>query len=324
MQNTLSLIRGFLGEMGGRLSPEASIEENRYHLPAAEARLAPSQFFDIPARPSRTMGLHLFQTGRSRTYLIGKLTMDGDVRPIHYASVASAVLSRSEGLLAPYTRPITADLILLDLDGLDQEADVVERYREGIEIIDTKPSDKSYRARRIAAMAESSRVQREMTEEGLLALKEGREEGVVAVIDGTLAGIEGAYEIPGVVGLVSAHAEVLGSESTVLECPFGARSALDEVGHPPAFYMRLHDPSGYNPDFGLVRVELGQTADGNPPDEAWATDVASLLLKERFPIDNKFENWDKSIYVLQHSKKYIDTLIPPPGVVTTYFGRSTS
>ncbi len=324
MQNTLSLIRGFIGEIGGRLAPEAITEEEQYHLPSAEPRMAPGQFFEVPGKPSRSMALQLFQTGRSRTFLIGKLVTENDVRPIHYASVASAVLSRSDGSLSPYTRPLTADLILLDLNGLEDENEVVERYREGIEIIDTKPSETGYGPRRIAAIIQAARVQREMTEEGLLSLSEGREPGVIIVVDGTLSGIEGASNMHGLVGLVPADADVLGDESSVLECPFGARSGLDVVGHPPAFYMRLRDATGYNPDFGLVRVELGLNPDGGPADEIWASDIASLLLAERFPVDLSINGWDKSIFALLHAGKYIDTLIPPPRVVITYFGRSIS
>ena len=136
MQETFSLIRGFLGEMGGQLAPEASIEENQFRIAPAEPRMVPGQFFEIPERVSKNIGLQLFQTGVTRTYLIGKINTETDVRPVHYASVASAVLSRVDGRLAPYTRPLKADLILLDMNGLEDDADVVERYREGIEIIE--------------------------------------------------------------------------------------------------------------------------------------------------------------------------------------------
>ena len=120
MQQVLSLIRGFLGEMGGQLAPEATIEEERYHLAPAEVRPSSGEFFEIADFPTKRMSLQLFQTGRSRTFLIGQIVTDGDVRPVHYASVASAVLHRDNGRLAPYTRPITADLVLIDLAGLDE------------------------------------------------------------------------------------------------------------------------------------------------------------------------------------------------------------
>jgi len=324
MQETLSLIRGFLGEMGGLLAPEASIEETHFRVAAGEPRMVPGQFFEIPERASRSLGLQLFQAGVTQTFLIGKIVTDTDVRPLHYASVASAVLSRVDGRLSPYTRPLKADLILLDLNGLDDDMDVVERYREGIEIIDTSSENTDYKSRRIAALTHATRVQREMTEEGLLLLKEGREPGVVVVLDGSLSGVEDAAEMPGVIGIVPADAEIIGDNSAVLECPFGARSGLDDKGNPPAFYMRLRDAKGKNPDYGLVRVELGLNPDGDKPDEIWASDIASLVLKERFPVDPKARNWDKSIFALNQSGKYIQTLIPPPGVVTTYFGRSTA
>jgi hypothetical protein len=324
MQNVLSLIRGFLAEMGGNLAPEATIEEEHYQLHHAEPRMAPDNFFEIPEKTSRAMALQLFQTGISRTFMIGKIVTDNDVRPVHYASVASTILSRTDGQLAPFTRPLTADLILVDLSGLESEKEVVERYREGIEIIDTRPADSGYSGRRIAAMNESARVQREMMEEGLLALSEDREPGVIVVVDGSLSGIEGANSTPGLIGLVPADAEILGQATKVLECPFGARSGLDQVGSPPAFYMRLRNSTGKNPDFGLIRVELGLNPDGAPADEAWASDVACLLLKERFPIDPTKADWDKSIFTLRQAGHYIDTLIPPPGVVTTYFGRSSA
>lgn len=321
MQNVLSLIRGFLGEVGANLAPEAVIEEDRYYIQRAAPRTISGQFYEIPDKPGRSMALQLFQTGKSRTFLIGKIVTDDDVRPVHYASVASVVLSRHEGSLAPYTRPLIAHLLLLDLNGLDED-EVVERYSEGIEIINTNPEEQGYKARRIAAMKKAMGVQREMMEEGLLALKEDREPGVVIVVDGSIAGIEGTAKLPGLIGLIPADAEMLGEGSTVLNCPFRARSALDDSGGIPAFYLRVRDATGMNPDFGLIRVELGLNPDGNPPDEVWASDVSSLLLKERFPVDRNAKGWDKSIFALLNAGKYIDTLIPRPGVVTTYFGRS--
>jgi hypothetical protein len=323
MQNVLSLIRAFLAEMGGELAPEAVPEEDLYDLPPSEPRAVAGQFFQVPSKASRRTALQLFQTGRSRTFLIGKIVTEGDARPVHYASVASAILRRADGSLAPFTRPLTAHLILLDLDGLE-DTEVIDRYREGIEIIDTRPEQAGYKARRLAAMRAASRVQREMMEEGLIALHEGREPGVLVVVDASLSGIEGAEDMPGVIGLVPAVADVLGGESVVLGLPFGARSALDTANSPPAFYIRMRDSSGMNPDFGLVRVELGLNPDSGRADEAWASDVASLLMAERLPIDLGAENWDKSIYALLSAAKYIDTLIPSPGVVTTYFGRSTA
>jgi len=324
MQETLSLIRAFLGEMGGQLAPEKSVEEEIFRVAPAEPRMVPSQFYEIPAKPSRTMGLQLFQTGKTQTFLIGKIAIDNDVRPVHYANAASAVLSRIDRQLAPYTRPLTAHLILLDLDGLDADSEIIERYREGIEILDTHPADTGYKTRRLAAIQQAARVRREMTEEGLITLKEGREPGVIIVLDGSLSGIEGAVNMPGVIGIVSADSDVIGGESSILECPFGARSGLDQVGSPPAFYMRLRDPVGKNPDYGLIRVELGLNPDGGKPDEIWASDIASLVFKERFPVDRSMTNWDKSIFTLKHAGKYIDTLLPSPGLVTTYFGRSGS
>jgi hypothetical protein len=323
MQQVLSLIKGFLGEMGGHLAPEAIIEEEHYYLPAGDPRPGSDRFFEIPARPSRPLSLQLFQVGRTRTYLIGQISSNGDIRPVHYASVASAILRREQGELSPHTRPLVADLLLLDLGGLE-ENDVIERYREGIEIIDTHPDEPGYMARRMAAMREAGRVRREMQEEGLLSCEEGRDARVVTVVDGSLARIEGAAESAGLVGLVPAEAEVLGAGGAVLACPFMARSALDTDIQPAAFYMRLRDSEGRNPDFGLLRVELGLKPDGNPADEGWASDISSLLLAERFPVDLQTEGWDKSIYALQHAEKYVDTLIPPPRVVTTYFGRSTA
>jgi hypothetical protein len=323
MQQVLSLIKSFLSEMGGQIAPEAAVEESRYHLSVADPRPSQGNFFEIPDAPGRRMALQLFQAGRSNTYLIGQITTQNDVRPVHYASVASAILHRADGRLAPYTRPLTADLLLLDLADLD-EGEIIERYRQGIEIIDTKPQTSSYKDRRLAAVRESARVQREMQEEGLISCNEQREKGIVIVIDGPLGQINGTLKMPGVVGIVPGDPEVLTGGNSVLACPYKGRTALDLSKKPAVFYMRLRDSYGKNPDFGLLRVELGQTSDGKAPDEQWATDIASLLFRERLPVDPGNEDWDKNIFALQNAAKYIDTLIPPPRVVTTYFGRSTA
>ena len=323
MHQVLSTIRDFLAEIGGHVAPEATIEEDRYHVAPADPRASSAEFYEIPANPSRRLSLQLFQTGLSRTYLIGQLSDGPDIRPVHYATVACAILKRDDRQLAPFLRPLKADLVLVDLSNLD-EGDVIERYNGEIEIIDTKPTSSSYMDRRLAAITHAALVKREMQEEGLLACSDHREPGILIGIDGPLSNIHGAAGMPGVIGIVPAEPEVLGPGNAVLGCPFMARSALDSTKSPPAFYLRLRDPAGRNPDFGLMRVELGLTADGGKPDETWASDVASILFKERLPVDTHSRGWDKSIFALQHAGRYIDTLIPPPRVVTTYFGRSTS
>ncbi|MFH1677092.1 MAG: hypothetical protein ABIC40_08710, partial [bacterium] len=177
---------------------------------------------------------------------------------------------------------------------------------------------------RISAIRESARVRHEMQEEGLLNLENVRDPGVLVAIDGTLAGIDEAKKLPGLVGLVPATPDILGDNNSVLNLPFKARTAVDMSKDPPMFYMRLRDSSGLNPDFGLVRIEMTNQPDGEPVDEAWASDIASLIMQERFPVKKTIPGWDKRIYALFHAGEYINTLIPPPKVVTTYFGRSTA
>ena len=309
--------------MGGQLAPESTVEEERYYLPPGEPRSITGDFFEIPEYRGSVSAFQLFQSGISRTYLIGQIRTENEVRPVHYASVASVILHRENGHFSPFTRPLTADLLLLDLDGLDGQ-DIVERYNEGIEIVDCRSQDIGYKARRITAMRESARVQREMQEEGLLACKDSREQGVLIVVNGSLQQIEGAENTPGLVGIVPATADILGDASAVLAVPFGARSGLDMKNQPSAFYMRLREARGANPDFGLVRIELGRKPDGSPADESWASEVASLMLIERFPVKPEGEGWDKQIFALQSAGDYINTLIPPQKMVTTYFGRSTA
>lgn len=323
MQQILSLVKSFLAEMNGQLAPEAVIEEEKYHLVPADPRGATDGFFEINPLPSRPSAFQLFQSGRSQTYLIGQIVVGDDVRPVHYASVASAILRRDNGHLSPYTRPLTADLLLIDTKGLDN-LEVIERYREGIEIIETKPEGQSFKDRRLAAMKEVARVLREMQEEGLLACNENREPGILVAVDGSLSHIEGAVNMPGVVGIVPANPEVLGEDNLVLSCPYGARTKLDSSSSPAVFYMRLRDHFGKNADFGLLRAEIGLNPDGSKPDEDWASDVASLLLKERLPVKPDSSGWDKRIFALQDTSKYISTLIPTPRIVITYFGRSIS
>lgn len=325
MQNVLSLVKSFIAEMGGRLAPEAKVEEDIYFVPPAAIIPASSGFYEIPSKPGGHYGLQLFLSGVSRTYLVGEIHAGDDLRPVHYASVATALLHRFDGRMSPFSRPLITDLLMLDLTGF-KNSEIVSRYNESIEIIDCAPknSDTGYQGRRLKAVMESSRVQHEMQEEELLLSSGSREEGVLIVIDGSLAGIEGASKIPGAVGLVPAEASIMGSKSEVLDCPFMARSALNTKNNPASFYMRLRDHSGNNPDFGLIRVELGLKPDGSAPDEEWASDVASLLISERFPVDPNIKGWDKKIYALLHTGHYIDTLLPPASVVTTYFGRSTA
>jgi hypothetical protein len=133
-------------------------------------------------------------------------------------------------------------------------------------------------------------------------------------IDGGISGSEAVAVSECTVGVVKSH-RTLYAEGPALAVVLGLghreRSSVFRVTSPrrtpvASWYLRLRDPSGHDPMWGLVRVELAhptpQSLDrlGERADE-----VSRWILAEASPLALPDARWDKMVYGVRDCEEYL-------------------
>jgi hypothetical protein len=150
---------------------------------------------------------------------------------------------------------------------------------------------------------------RERVEEAL-ALRWCQLEDRPAFIDGGLSGAEPVAHSPSVVGVVKSHRTLYASGealAAVLSLGAGERSTAFLVTSPKrasvaSWYLRLRDPRGRDPMWGLVRVEV---AAGHADITARADEVSRWILAETSPVSLPDGRWDKMVYGVHDCEEFL-------------------
>lgn len=161
--------------------------------------------------------------------------------------------------------------------------------------------------------ADRERAERELAE--LWCTREGHPERAVLVVDGSIQGSEPLAAAPCVIGIVKSHrtlyaegsalATVLAlgraERSTVFRVSAGRRAAV------ASWYLRLRDPAGRDPLWGLVRVEAALPDAGAPPDALTrrADRISRAVLAEAAPLALPDARWDKLVYPIRDCEQFL-------------------
>ena len=141
----------------------------------------------------------------------------------------------------------------------------------------------------------------------------GERQGML-FIDGGISGSEPVSSAGCTVGVVKSHRTlyVEGEALTrVLALQAGERSTVLRIAPPKrhavaSWYLRLREPAGHDPMWGLVRVE---TADLPSTDPAAITERADLLsrwiLAEAAPLALPDGRWDKMVYGIRDCEEFL-------------------
>jgi hypothetical protein len=73
-----------------------------------------------------------------------------------------------------------------------------------------------------------------------------------------------------------------------------------------SWYLRLRDPSGREPTFGLVRIEIAR--DPNQDVTARADEVSRWLLAEGAPLALPDSRWDRMAYGIRDSEEFLKAI----------------
>lgn len=187
------------------------------------------------------------------------------------------------------------------------------RERAGrFEIVDTTPpgADGGVHPAALYAIA-LERVGADREElEVMLAERWCATEGEPLLVDGSITASRAVAAAPAAVGVVKSHTTLHATGSgirTVLGLARGERTPVFVVerggrGAVDSWYLRVRDPRGHDPMFGLVRVEVahGERDVGRRADE-----VSRWILGEGSPLALPDARWDRMVYGIRDCEEFL-------------------
>lgn len=138
-------------------------------------------------------------------------------------------------------------------------------------------------------------------------------------IDGGISGSEAVAQASCVVGVIKSHRTLYAegeSLGTVLALPPGWRSSVFRITSArrsavASWYLRLRDPSGRDPLWGLVRVEVAAPERPASPEAVArrADEVSRWILAEVSPLSLPDARWDKMVYGVRDCEEFLRAIM---------------
>jgi len=266
----------------------------------------------VPGDPLMAFAAFLDGTQASR------IVAYADGRPVVHGTVAAVIRERRNRRLATWHRPIVARRLYAPLRLLSADW---ERALQSLDIplVDTTPAPSSagdsphpFVLRDIAihqVQADRERAEHELAERWC------RHENAPLFIDGSISGSERVAEAECAVGVVKSHG-TLYSEGDALLTIFrlrrGERSSVFRITSPKrtpvaSWYLRVRDPAGHDPMWGLVRVEVAETKRVDEPAVVGtrADEVSRWIFGEAAPLALPDSRWDKMVYGIRDCEEFL-------------------
>ena len=253
----------------------------------------------------------------------------GGVALIH-GTVAAVVRARRDRRMVTWDRPLIRRSLYVPRKHVDEATnDALDRA--GIPVVDTSGVDASPGgvgegggggglavhpfALRDAAIHRVQKA-REAVEQELAEAWCMKEEEPL-FIDGGLSGSERVAVSAWSVGVVKSHRALYakgGDLQTVLDLGARERSSVFRIA--PAkrvplasWYLRLRDPHGHDPMWGLVRVEIAHPEPGRESSVSDnADEVSRWVLAECAPLSLPDARWDKMMYGVRDCEEFLKAI----------------
>jgi len=141
----------------------------------------------------------------------------------------------------------------------------------------------------------------------------GVEQGML-FIDGGISGSERVANAPCTAGVVKSHRTlyVEGEALTrVLALQAGERSTVVRIASSKrlpvaSWYLRLRDPAGHDPMWGLVRIEIADMPVASSAEiTARADQLSRWILAEVAPLALPDGRWDKMVYGVRDCEEFL-------------------
>jgi hypothetical protein len=187
----------------------------------------------------------------------------------------------------------------------------------GLTAIDTSAGDPGLAeahpaAHRDAAVAQIQRDREQV--ELQLAQRWCAERDEALYVDGGLRGSVVLARAGQTVGVVKSHHTLFGDRAArrvIFNLAAGARTSVFVVASPSkvpvaSWYLRLRDPAGHDPLWGLVRVEVRHEPDAGPAAAGARADrVSHRILGEREPVALPDARWDTMVYGIRDCEVFL-------------------
>jgi hypothetical protein len=246
-----------------------------------------------------------------------RAAMYADGVPIVHGRVGAVIRAREERRLTTWIRPLMQSSLYaprrllspavwsairgLDLTTVDTGVD------EGLPEV-AHPYELVRRAIH-AVQRDRERLERELAERWCAAARSP------LYVDGGLPRGERSATSPWCVGVVKSHHTLYAADAglrTVLALPEGSRSSVFHVepswgSSVASWYLRLRDPQGRDPMWGLVRVEIALTPDLTTSQvlSARAEQVSRWIMAERSPLSLPDSRWPGLAYGIRDCEEYL-------------------
>lgn len=234
--------------------------------------------------------------------------------PIIAGMVAAAVRVRVErrSVTWGHQRPSVRRALYLPLRYLNGLATT---ELDGFALVDTAAADERGRfpSRHPAALHASAlervREDRERLEQQLAEAWCSRESAPIYV-DGGISGSGRVAAAGCAVGVVKSHHTLFADDDAlrvVLTLPRGWRSSVFSIeprsrSAVASWYLRMHEPVGHDPMFGLVRVEVARD---HSDLAARANEVSRWILAEAAPLALPDGRWDRMAYGIRDCEEFL-------------------
>ena len=279
-----------------RLDPPAMLEGDRIAA------------IDVPGDPVARFAAFLdgTQTSRVTHYLAGV--------PIVHGTVAAVVRERRDRRMTTWRSPLVERRLYAPLAMLPEPA--ARALAEcGAELVDTAERRDIDSVHPFALQdAALQAVQRNRSAlERALAEDWTASGSDILYVDGGISESPQVATSPSVVGVVKTHQQlyVHGDDlPTILRLRAGQRSSVTRVSPrsrtPVAsWYLRLRDPQGHDPLWGLVRVEVAEPRGSARGITERADTVSRWVLAEALPLALPDGRWDKMVYGIRDCEEFL-------------------
>jgi hypothetical protein len=256
-------------------------------------------------------GFKAFLDGTQRSQVVSHL---GNV-PVVFGQVSAVVRERRNRRMHTWGAPLAEQRLYVARQALPAVTwnTLVERF--GHELVDVSDADASLAHPFAMRDAAYSRVQthRESLEQRL-AERWCANERDALFIDGGISGSDKVAVAGCTVGVVKSHRTLYAADEAlevILGLGHRERSSVFRIAPPKrsavaSWYLRMRDPAGHDPMWGLVRVEMAYPS----PEAAHriadrADEVSRWILAEASPLALPDARWDKMVYGIRDCEEFL-------------------
>ncbi len=336
-KRNLESVFNFLRRIGARISTVDKLEEeqyrlregfDRYHVEVIEDK-APDRIFGN-LREDSSINLNFFEASVQRTQLVGHFLYDGYEIPAHYCIIGALILERQGRRFRVWEKPKTLECILAPKKFLADSEELINAYGQdaSVPFFDSGGVDLDYTQLRIAAVNFARTKKWDLRSELIQQwnfVNGGK--GNLLLINDTILAVSNlrlTYEVAGFVKMT--YVPFKGRENLPIFLSLdaykrGVVMKIEEPSNPESvkysWFLRLRDPYGQSPEFGLVRIEIVAKSDNEAISKA--NELSEAIARERLPVTYPATDWDKLIFPHKLAEQYVESLFPTRETIRAYF-----